>query len=148
MRMELTVYLAGQIHDNWRDKVAQKAKERNLPLAFVAPQTNHDRSDDIGEEILGKQPSNLYKDDAASDINNFRTQVLMQKADIVIALFGENYRQWNTAMDVSTAIAMNKPTIIIRPESLIHPLKELSNKANVTVETVDQAIDVIGYIFE
>ena len=146
--MELTVYLAGQIHDDWRDEVAQKAKERNLPLTFVAPQTNHDRSDDIGEEILGKQPSNLYKDDAASDVNNFRTQVLMQKADIVIALFGEKYRQWNTAMDVSTAIAMNKPTIIIRPQSLIHPLKELSNKANVTVETVDQAIDVIDYIFE
>ena len=146
--MELTVYLAGQIHDDWRDEVAQKAKERNLPLTFVAPQTNHDRSDDIGEKILGKQPSNLYKDDAASDINNFRTQVLMQKADIVIALFGDKYRQWNTAMDVSTAISMNKPTIIIRPESLIHPLKELSNKANVTVETIDQAIDVIGYIFE
>lgn len=146
--MELTVYLAGQIHDDWREEVARKAKEKNLPLHFVGPQTNHDRSDNIGEEILGKQPSNLYKDDAASDINNFRTQVLMQKADIVIALFGEKYKQWNTALDASTAIAMNKPTIIIRPESLIHPLKELSNKANVTVETVDQAIDVISYIFE
>ncbi|OCA83130.1 hypothetical protein A8F94_18555 [Bacillus sp. FJAT-27225] len=146
--MELTVYLAGQIHDNWREEVAQKAKEKNLPLLFVAPQTNHDLSDNIGEEILGKQPSNLNKDDAASDINNFRTQVLMQKADIVIALFGEKYKQWNTAMDASMAIAMNKPTIIIRPESLIHPLKELSNKANVTVETVDQAIEVISYIFD
>ena len=100
------------------------------------------------KKFIGKQPSNLYKDDAASDINNFRTQVLMQKADIVIALFGEKYKQWNTAMDASTAIAMNKPTIIIRPESLTHPLKELSNKANVTVETVDQAIDVIHYIFD
>lgn len=146
--MEITVYLAGQIHDDWREEVARKAKEKNLPLHFVGPQTNHDRSDNIGEEILGKQPSNLYKDDAASDINNFRTQVLMQKADIVIALFDEKYKQWNTALDASTAIAMNKPTIIIRPESLIHPLKELSNKANVTVKTVDQAIDVISYIFE
>lgn len=146
--MKLIVYLAGQIHDDWRDEVAQKAKAKNLPLEFVGPQTTHDRSDNIGEEIQGKQPSNLYKDDAASDINNFRTQVLMKKADIVIALFGEKYKQWNTAMDASTAIAMNKPTIIIRPESLIHPLKELSNKANVTVETVDQAIDVIGYIFD
>lgn len=72
----------------------------------------------------------------------------MQKSDIVIALLGEKYKQWITAMDVSTAIAMNKPTIIIRPESLIHPLKELSNKANVTVETVDQALDVLSYIFE
>lgn len=146
--MELTVYLAGQIHDNWREELEEKAKEKNLPLTFVAPQTNHDRSDDIGEEILGKQPGSLYKDDAASDINNFRTQVLMKKADIVIALFGEKYKQWNTAMDTTTAIMMNKPTIIIRPESLIHPLKELSNKANVTVETVDQALDVISYIFE
>lgn len=146
--MKLIVYLAGQIHDDWREEVAQKANAKNLPLEFVGPQTNHDRSDNIGEEIQGKQPSNLYKDDAASDINNFRTQVLMQKADIVIALFGEKYKQWNTAMDASTAITMNKPTIIIRPESLTHPLKELSNKANVTVETVDQAIDVIHYIFD
>lgn len=146
--MKLTVYLAGQIHDNWREELEEKAKVKDLPLIFVAPQTNHDRSDDIGEEILGKQPGNLYKDDAASDINNFRTQVLMQKADIVIALFGEKYKQWNTAMDATTAITLNKPTIIIRPESLIHPLKELSNKANVTVETVEQALDVISYIFE
>jgi YtoQ family protein len=146
--MELTVYLAGQIHDDWRDQLAKKAKERNLPLVFVGPQTNHDRSDKIGEEILGKQPGNIYKDNAASDINNFRTQVLLAKSDIVIALFGEKYKQWNTAMDASTAIAMNKPTIIVRPESLIHPLKELSNKANVTVETVEQALDVISYIYE
>ncbi len=129
-------------------RIKQKAEEKNLPLTFVSPQTNHDRSDNIGEEILGEQPGNYYKDDAASDINNFRTQVLMQKADIVIALFGEQYRQWNTAMDASAAITMNKPTIIIRPESLIHPLKELSNKANVTVETVDQAIQVLEYIYE
>jgi len=146
--MELTVYLAGQIHDNWREEVEKKAKEKNLPLKFVAPQTDHDRSDAIGEAILGEQPGKYYRDDAASDINNLRTQVLMQKSDIVIALFGDKYRQWNTAMDASTAIAMNKPLIIIRPEALIHPLKELSNKANVTVETVDQAIDVIRYIFE
>ncbi|RFB18292.1 YtoQ family protein [Bacillus sp. HNG] len=146
--MQLTVYLAGQIHDNWREEIKDKAKSKNLPLTFVGPQTNHDKSDNIGEQILGEQPGNLYKDDAASDINNFRTQVLMQKSDVVIALFGEKYKQWNTAMDASAAITMNKPTIIVRPTSLIHPLKELSNKANVTVETVDQALDVLSYIFE
>ncbi|UJL45104.1 YtoQ family protein [Virgibacillus sp. NKC19-16] len=146
--MELKVYLAGQIHDDWRGQLQQKAKEKNLPLSFVAPQTNHDRSDDVGDAILGKQPGNVYRDDAASSINNFRTQVLMQKSDVVIALFGEQYKQWNTAMDASAAITMNKPTILIRPESLIHPLKELSNKANVTVETVDQALYVLNYVFE
>lgn len=146
--MELVVYLAGQIHSDWRDQVEAKAKEKNLPLTFVGPQTDHDRSDDIGEDILGKQPDNYYRDDAASSVNNFRTQVLLQKADVVIALFGEEYRQWNTAMDASAAITMNKPTIIVRPTSLIHPLKELSNKANVTVETIDQALEVLAYIYE
>src|SRR5699024_2086256 len=109
---------------------------------------NHERSDNVGNDILGEQPGKLYKDDAASSINNLRTQVLMQKADVVIALFGEKYKQWNTAMDASAAITMNKPTIIVRPESLIHPLKELSNKANVTVETIDQAIEILSYIYE
>ena len=146
--MEFTVYLAGQIHDNWREEVVSKAREKKLPLKFVGPQTNHDRSDDIGVAVLGEQPGNYYKDDAASSINNFRTQVLMQKADIVIALFGDKYKQWNTAMDASTAIALNKPTIIIRPKDLIHPLKELSNKANVTVETVEQAMEVLAYVYE
>ena len=146
--MELTVYLAGQIHDDWREQVKAKAKEKNLPLTFVGPQTSHDLSDDIGENILGEQPGNFYKDDAASAVNNLRTQVLMQKSDVVIALFGDKYKQWNTAMDASAAITMNKPTIIIRPEELIHPLKELSNKANITVETVDQALDVLAYIYE
>lgn len=146
--MELVVYLAGQIHDDWRDEFAKKAKERKLSCVFVGPQTSHDESDDIGEVILGKQPGPLYRDDASAAVNNLRTQVLMQKSDIVVALFGEQYRQWNTAMDASTAIALNKPTIIIRPETLIHPLKELSNRANVTVETIDQALDVLSYIFK
>lgn len=145
--MEFIIYLAGQIHDNWRDEIKEMSREKNLPFSFVSPQTDHDRSDDIGEDILGEQPGKYYKDDAASDVNNFRTAVLMNKADIVIAYFGEDYRQWNTAMDATTAINQDKPLIIIRPESLIHSLKELSNKANVTVSTSEQAIEVLNYTF-
>ena len=146
--MNVTVYLAGEIHTDWRNEIQKKANSAHLPITFVSPQTDHDLSDNIGEDIIGKQPNELYKDEAASSINNFRTTVLMQKADIVIALFGEQYRQWNTAMDLSAAIQLNKPTILIRPESLIHPLKELSNKVNVTVETVDQAIKVLKYTLD
>ncbi|WP_102026738.1 YtoQ family protein [Salirhabdus sp. Marseille-P4669] len=146
--MNLTIYLAGEIHTDWREQIKVKAKEKGLPLTFVGPQENHERSDNIGEFISGEQPNKLYKDHTASNINNLRTQVLMQKADLVIALFGEQYKQWNTAMDASMAYAYNKPLILIRPESLIHPLKELSNRANVTVESVDQAMEVLAYIFE
>ncbi|WPL41883.1 YtoQ family protein [Priestia megaterium] len=100
--MNLTVYLAGQIHDNWRDEIKNQAEQLNLPLTFVGPMTDHDRSDNIGEEILGKQPNAVLKDEAASQINNLRTQVLLKKSDVVIALFGEKYKQWNSAMDAAT----------------------------------------------
>ncbi|UAC47591.1 YtoQ family protein [Bacillus aquiflavi] len=146
--MKLTIYLAGEIHTNWRNELKEKAKSLNLPVTFVGPMENHDRSDSIGEEILGEQPNIIYKDEAASSINNLRTQILMSKSDLVIALFGEKYKQWNTAMDASAAISLGKPLILIRPKEFHHPLKELSRKANVTVETVNQALKALSYIFE
>ena len=146
--MELVVYLAGQIHDNWRDDIKKQAEDLKLPITFVGPMTDHDRSDNIGEVILGKQDSAILKDEAASAFNNLRTEVLLKKSDVVIALFGEKYKQWNSAMDAATAVALNKPLILVRPEKLHHPLKELSNKAQVVVETPDQAIRALAYIFE
>lgn len=146
--MKFVVYLAGQIHDDWRNELKEQVMKADLPFEFVGPQTNHDLSDAIGEDIIGEQPGKFYRDDAASAINNFRTEVLMNKADIVIAMFGDKYRQWNTAMDASTAINLNKPLIIIRPKELIHALKELSNKANVTVESIEQAIAVLNYLIK
>ncbi|PLS14879.1 hypothetical protein CVD28_25500 [Bacillus sp. M6-12] len=146
--MTLKVYLAGEIHSNWRAEIKEKALALKLPAEFSGPMENHERSDSIGEEILGKQPSAILKDAAASSINNLRTELLLKRADLVIALFGEQYKQWNTAMDASTAIALGKPLILIRPENLHHPLKELSEKASITVETVNQALKVLAYVFE
>ncbi|PSL44537.1 YtoQ family protein [Salsuginibacillus halophilus] len=146
--MKLNVYLAGQIHDDWRSEIRTKAEEMNLPLDFFAPMENHDRSDNIGEEILGEQPNAIAKDDAASSMNNLRTRILMQKADVVIALFGENYKQWNTAMDAATAMTLGKPVILIRPANLHHPAKELAEKAQVVVETKEQALQALAYVFE
>lgn len=146
--MELTVYLAGQIHDNWRSELKNKAKQMELSIHFVGPMENHDRSDNIGQEIKGEQPNAIIKDEVASEINNLRTQVLLNKSDVVIALFGEKYKQWNSAMDAGTAIALQKPLILIRPESLHHPLKEIANKAQVVVETEEQALKALSYIFE
>lgn len=146
--MKLTVYLAGEIHTSWRDEIKQKVAALNLPIEFVGPMENHDRSDNIGEEILGQQPDAIFKDAAASNFNNLRTEILMKKSDLVIALFGEQYKQWNTAMDASAAVAFDKPLILIRQKEHHHPLKELSRKAHATVETVDQAIKALYYIFE
>lgn len=146
--MKFTVYLAGEIHTSWREELIDKAQALDLPLEFVGPMTDHERSDNIGEAVMGTQPSSIAKDEATSQINNLRTELLMKKSDLVIALFGEKYKQWNTAMDASAAISLQKPLILIRPENLHHPLKELSNKANVTVETVNQALKVLTYVLE
>ncbi|MFB4210605.1 YtoQ family protein [Shouchella sp. JSM 1781072] len=145
--MKLNVYLAGEIHSNWRDTIKDLAKQDDLPLTFNGPMENHDKSDKIGEMILGEQPTNIHTDEAASSINNLRTQILMKKSDVVIALFGEEYKQWNTAMDASRAIEAGIPVILIRPEKLHHALKELSNKAQVVVETPEQAVQTLAYIF-
>ncbi|MFS1511177.1 YtoQ family protein [Chengkuizengella sp. SCS-71B] len=146
--MELVVYLAGQIHDDWRESFRSKIKEKNLSIQTVGPQENHDRSDEIGESIKGTQPNAIYRDEAASQMNNLRTTVLMNKADVVVALFGSKYKQWNTAMDAATAIQLGKPVILVRPEELHHALKELSNKSQVVVETLDQAVEALAYILE
>lgn len=145
--MRLTVYLAGEIHSSWREEIRKKTEALNLPVDFVGPMEDHERSDGIGEEILGEQPSAVFRDMAASSFNNLRTEVLLQKADLVIALFGEQYKQWNTAMDASAAVTAGKPLILVRPEKLHHALKELSRKANATVETPDQAVKALAYIF-
>ncbi|EUJ17705.1 hypothetical protein MAQA_11891 [Listeria aquatica FSL S10-1188] len=67
---------------------------------------------------------------------------------MVIAYFGEKFKQWNTASDASLALAENKPVILIRPKNLHHPLKELSERANVTVSTIPEAVQVLKYIFD
>ncbi|NEU54131.1 YtoQ family protein, partial [Bacillus altitudinis] len=35
-----------------------------------------------------------------------------------------------------------------RPKELHHPLKQRSNKAHITVETVNQAIKALSYVFD
>src|SRR5690625_1012124 len=58
----ITIYLAGEIHSDWRERIREELTKRDLPVRFVGPQEVHDRSDDIGEAILGKQPDDRYRD--------------------------------------------------------------------------------------
>ena len=39
--MELTVYLSGEIHTDWRNEIIEKSKKLNLPIEFLSPITNH-----------------------------------------------------------------------------------------------------------
>jgi YtoQ family protein len=144
--MRLTVYLAGQIHDDWRDQLRQQAEERGIAVDFVGPQDEHDLSDGIGEQILGEQESARWRDELASQVNNLRTRLLMQRADAVVVQFGEKFRQWNAAMDAGIAIALGKPLIVVRDPSLHHALKEISQRAQMTVDRSQQVLDALEYV--
>ena len=144
--MRLTVYLAGEIHSSWREELRNLCQE--LPIDFVSPMEVHKRSDNIGEEIVGTQATATLKDETASQFNNLRTRVLMAKSDLVIAYLGDKYKQWNTAMDAGSALALGKPLILINNGASEHALKELSNRAQASVTSLHQAYQALAYIFD
>ena len=51
----LNVYLAGEIHSNWRDEIIQITKDNELDVKFTSPVTDHDASDNCGVKILGNE---------------------------------------------------------------------------------------------
>ncbi|MDP2578212.1 MAG: YtoQ family protein [Candidatus Palauibacterales bacterium] len=145
---KLTIYLAGEIHSDWRVALRAELERRDLPVEFVGPQEVHDRSDSVGEDVLGEQPGNRYRDLVGAGINTLRTRVMMRRADIVVAYFGERFKQWNTAADAGAAVASGIPLILVRDSDLSHALKEIDAMASATVESLEQAAEVIAYIFE
>lgn len=147
---DLTIYLAGEIHSDWRDQLRRHLEERTIPgeVTYVGPQEVHARSDDAGEDILGEQPDQRYRDLLGGQVNNLRRRVQMNRADLCVAYFGPKYKQWNTAADAGAAAAMDIPVILVRDLEHLHALKDVDAFASVTVETLEQAAEVIAYIFE
>lgn len=145
---EITIYAAGEIHSEWREDLRDLLDQHGIDAELVGPQEVHDRSDDVGEDILGEQPGPRYRDLMGARVNTLRTRVLMSRADMCVAYFGPKYKQWNTASDAGAAVASDLPLVLVRTEEHIHALKELDALASVTVETLEQAAEAIAYIFE
>ena len=145
---DLTVYAAGEIHSDWRDRLRDALEARGVDAELVGPQEVHDRSDAVGEEILGEQPGPRYRDLMGARVNTLRTRVLMQRADMAVAYFGPKYKQWNTAADAGWALAAGLPLVLVRDEEHVHALKELDALATMTVQSLEQAAEAIAYIFE
>lgn len=145
---EITIYLAGEIHSEWRDRFRDLLAGRNVPARCVGPQDVHARSDAVGEDILGEQPDARYRDLMGASVNTLRTRVLMNRADLAVARFGDEYRQWNTAADAGAAVASGLPLILVRHPDLTHALKELDALASFTCRDLEQAAEAVAYIFE
>ena len=145
MHMEITVYLSGEIHTEWRNEIINKSNELNLPIEFLSPNTNHELSDDVGVKILGKEDKKFWHDHKSAKINSIRTKNAIDRSDIVIVRFGEKYKQWNAAFDGGYASAMSKSLIIIHSDENQHALKEIDSVAHAVVKNVDEVIKILNY---
>ncbi len=58
--MILKVYLSGEIHTDWRERIVEAAK--GLDIRFSGPVTDHDASDDCGVAILGAEADRFRHD--------------------------------------------------------------------------------------
>ncbi len=141
-----TIYLAGEIHTDWRERIVMGARAAELPVEFSSPVTNHENSDECGVSILGEESNPFWKDHKAAKLNAIRTRTLIQEADMVVVCFGDKYRQWNAAFDAGFAIANDKPLIVIHPPELTHPLKEIDGAAQAVCEHPEQVVKILRYV--
>jgi len=143
-----TVYLSGEIHSDWRERIEAGVREAGLPVELTAPVTDHAASDDAGVGTLGAEDAPFWRDHMGAGVNAIRTQTLIRAADVVVVRFGDKYRQWNAAFDAGFAAALNKPIVTLHDPELDHALKEVDRAAQAAARTPDQVVAVLRYAIE
>ncbi len=144
--MNWNLYLSGEIHSDWRERIESGIKAAGLPVTLSTPITDHASSDDCGEKILGAEESNFWKDHKASKINSIRTRTLIERADVVVVRFGDKYKQWNAAFDAGYAAALGKSLISLHDPDLTHPLKEVDAAALAVAQTPEEIVEIMKYV--
>ena len=147
-QQEWTVYLSGEIHTDWRERIQDGAQKAGLPVSFAGPVTHHAASDDCGVAILGPESDKFWHDHKGAKVNAIRTRTLIERADIVVVRFGDKYRQWNAAFDAGYASALGKSVITLHDPDLTHALKEVDGAALAVAETPDQVVQILTYVIE
>lgn len=146
--MEFEVYLSGEIHTDWREKIKDGTKAAGLPVTCTAPVTDHTASDDCGVNILGPEDKKFWHDNKGAGINAIRTRTLIERADLVVVRFGDQYKQWNAAFDAGFAAARDIPLVIMHGPDHQHALKEVDRAALAVVETPEQVVEILRYVIE
>ena len=143
--MEYIVYLSGEIHTDWREKIKQGALALDLPITFTSAVTNHEASDAAGD-VLGAETNNFWRDHKSSKVNAIRTKTLLEQCDVAVVRFGDKYKQWNAAFDAGFCAALGTPYITLHDEDIIHPLKEVDGAAMAWAQTPEQVVEVLKYV--
>ena len=143
--MKLTGYLAGEIHSNWRNSIEEECAKRKLDIQFISPVTDHSLSDDCGVNIMGNEPDKFWHDNKGAKLNAIRTRTAINRSDVVIVRFGDQYKQWNAAFDAGYAVALGKSIIVMHRKEDQHALKEIDAAAMAVVESNEQVAEILSY---
>jgi len=142
------VYLSGEIHSDWRERIKKGTQATSLDVEFLAPVTDHAKSDNCGVAILGAEDNNFWHDHKGAKINAIRTRILIESADIVVVRFGDKYRQWNAAFDAGFASALGKSIVTLHDPDLTHALKEVDAAAQAVCQTPEQVVEILKYVIQ
>ena len=143
--MHWHIYLSGEIHTDWRERIIAEAEVRKLPVTFSSANTDHDSSDAAGD-ALEPASEGFWRDHKSAKVNAIRTKTLIENADLAIIRFGDKYKQWNAAFDAGYCAALGTPYITLHDENIVHPLKEVDGAALAWAQTVEQVIEVLEYV--
>lgn len=143
--MMLDVYLSGEIHTDWRQKIIEGCKENNLSVSFSSAVTDHEASDAAGD-LLGNEEKSFWRDHKSAKVNAIRTKTLIENCDVAIIRFGEKYKQWNAAFDAGYCAALGTPYITLHSDDIIHPLKEVDAAALAWATTPEQVVEILKYV--
>ncbi|MEM7051912.1 MAG: YtoQ family protein [Acidobacteriota bacterium] len=140
------VYLSGEIHSDWRERIRSGIEAADLPVELTAPVTDHGASDDCGTTLLGDEAKPFWRDHKGAKVNAIRTRTLLAEADIVVVRFGDQYRQWNAAFDAGFTAALGTPLIVLHDPQHTHALKEVDAAALAVAETPEQVVGILRYV--
>jgi len=146
--MHWQIYLSGEIHTDWRERIAHGIAEAGLDVELTGPVTDHAASDDCGVAILGAEDDKFWHDHKGAGINAIRTGTLISEADVVIVRFGDKYKQWNAAFDAGQAAALGTPLITLHPPEHDHALKEVDRAALAVAREPEQIVAILRYAIE
>ena len=141
--MSLNIYLSGEIHSDWRQRIIDGCGSSEL--AFSSAVTNHEASDAAGD-LLGEEDKSFWRDHKSAKVNAIRTQTLIDQCDIAVIRFGDKYKQWNAAFDAGNCAALGKPYITLHDESIVHALKEVDAAAMAWTTTPAQVVEILKYV--
>ena len=145
--MDLSVYLSGEIHTDWREEIKKGATSAGLDIEFFSAVTDHEASDAAGDH-LGPESDPFWRDHKSAKVNAIRTKTLIEQSDLVVIRFGDKYKQWNAAFDAGYCAALGTPYITLHSEEIIHPLKEVDAAAMAWAKDTGEVVEILKYVLK